>query len=236
MMHAVETDIDKVEVVPLLFSQQPAHHRPLLAAHVENLLLEPVFFIRAKVFHIDRILPHQFVDLRFERGGISKVVFDRVGRKKTTDADAIHLAWRIVWRHSHEDRLLAFARQLVPDSERLDGSRVCEGQLVVRMVGAIAESIDAERTRVLAGAHAHPGRDRDRRDHALQGSINPEIHQAAQVHQALIAKDDFGCGAVEAEYADFHVVRATLVTVTTRLPWCRTWPLRGSSRSWAPDR
>ena len=75
------------------------------------------------------------------------------------------------------------------------------------MVGAIAKSVHAERTRVLAGAHAHPGGDRDGRDHALQPSVNPEVHQAAQVHQALVAKDDFGCGAIEAEYADFHIVR-----------------------------
>ena len=48
------------------------------------------------------------------------------------------------------------------------------------------------------------------RDHALQPPVDAEIHQAAQVHQPLIAEDDFGCGAIESEHADFHVVRVML--------------------------
>ena len=131
VLHAIETDVDEMEVVPLLLGQQPAHYRPLLAAHVDNLLLEPVFLVGAKVFYVNRILAHEFVDLRFERGWIGEFIFDRVRRKKTADADAVHLPGRVIRRHSDDDRLLAFARQLVPYRERFDGSRVYEGELVV---------------------------------------------------------------------------------------------------------
>src|SRR5713226_7244311 len=199
VMHTIETDVHEVEIVPFLLGQQPAHNRPLLAAHVENLFLEPVLLVGAKVFYVDRILSHQLVDLRFERGWVGKVILDRVRRKKTADADAVHPTWRIVRRHSGDDRLFAFAGQVVPNRERLDGSRVCEGELVVGMVRTIAESVDAERTWVLAGAHAHPGGNGDGRNHALQPSVDAKVHQAAQLYQSLIAKDDFRCGAIQSE-------------------------------------
>jgi hypothetical protein len=39
---------------------------------------------------------------------------------------------------------------------------------------------------------------------ALQPSIDAKIHQAAQVHQPLIAEDYFRRGAIQSQHADFH--------------------------------
>src|SRR5690348_11997093 len=75
------------------------------------------------------------------------------------------------------------------------------------MIRPVAEAIEAERTRVLAGAHAHPRGDGDGRDHALQPPVDAEVHQATQVHQALVAENYLWGGAVEAEHADFHLVK-----------------------------
>ena len=78
------------------------------------------------------------------------------------------------------------------------------------MIRTIAETIDAQRTGVLAGAHAHPGGNCDGRNHALQPSVDSEVHQAAQVYQSLIAEDYFWGSAIQSEHADFHVVKVAL--------------------------
>ena len=44
-------------------------------------------------------------------------------------------------------------------------------------------------------------------NHALQAPVHAQVHQAAQVHQPFVAKDDFGRRAIKSEHADFHVVR-----------------------------
>src|SRR5215467_6649557 len=72
------------------------------------------------------------------------------------------------------------------------------------MVHPVAETIDAKRTRILAGAHAHPRRHGDGRIHALQPTIYTGIHQTTKIHQALITENDFGRGAVESENANLH--------------------------------
>ena len=78
------------------------------------------------------------------------------------------------------------------------------------LVRTIAESVDAERAWILARAHAHPGRNGNGRDDTLQPSVDAKIHQATQVYQSLIAEDDFGCGAIQSQYADFHVIKFML--------------------------
>src|SRR5947208_11427953 len=128
---------------------------------------------------------------------MSKVVLRRVWSQKASHADAIDFARRIVWRHADNDGPLPFARELVPDGKRLDGSRISETELVVGMIHAIAKPIDSERTRVLAGAHAHPCRNSNWRIHAFEASVKTGFHQPTQVYQTLVSKDDFGCGAVE---------------------------------------
>src|SRR5207247_11290174 len=49
VMHAVQTDVHEVKVIPFLLGQKPAHNLPLLLAHAENFFLEPVLTVSAKV-------------------------------------------------------------------------------------------------------------------------------------------------------------------------------------------
>ena len=180
MVHAIETDVHEVEIVPFLLGEQPAHHGPLLPIHAENFLLEPVLPVGAKVFYVNRVLSHQFIDLGFERRWIGKVILDRVRGKKTANTYAVHPPRRIVRRHSDDDRLLAFARQLVPDRERFDGRRVGEGELVVRMIGTVAEPVDAERTWVLITESPEGG-------WGIDGHANTNADIAAAARAALAA-------------------------------------------------
>src|SRR5580700_4934309 len=111
-MHAVKTDVHKMEVVPILLGNQPAHNLPLLTAHREDLVPEPVFPIGAEVLHIHGVLAYQFREPGLETCGISEVVLHCVRGEKTTDADTVDATRRIIWRHSDNDRLLPFARQV----------------------------------------------------------------------------------------------------------------------------
>src|SRR5476649_69669 len=77
------------------------------------------------------------------------------------------------------------------------------------MIAAVPESIHSKRSWILARGHAHPGRDCDRRNHALQKAVSSLAHQAPKIYQSLIAKDDFRGGTIQAKDADFHIQRYT---------------------------
>ena len=197
MVHAVEADVHEMKVVPFVLFQQPMDHLPLLFTHFENFVFEPVFAVSAEVLNINRVFADELIYLGLERCRMCEVILCGVRGEKTPNADAIYSPRRIVWRHADNDRPLPFPRELVPDSKRLDGSRVGKAELVVGIINAIAKSVYAERPRVLAGAHAHPCRNRNWRKHAFQASVNTCFHQTTKIHQALVAEDDFGGGAVE---------------------------------------
>ena len=59
--------------------------------------------------------------------------------------------------------------------DRADG----DAQAAIGMVGAVAKAIDSQRAGVLAGRHAHPGRDGDRRDDALEPPVSSRLPSAA---------------------------------------------------------
>src|SRR5215469_12681000 len=204
VMHAVEADVNKMKVIPLLVLQQPMDESPLLLAHFEDFIFQPVLAIGAEIFHVHGIVAHQIVDFRLERCGMGEVVLGRIGREKTSDADAVNAAWWIVRRHAHEDRALPFPRQLVPDGKSLDGSGIREAELVIGMINPVAESIHTERAGVLASRHTHPGGNRNGRNHAFEAAVDAGVHQAAEVYQPLVTKDDFGRSAVESKHTDFH--------------------------------
>ena len=94
---------------------------------------------------------------------------------------------------------------MVPDGELRDRSGVHDAEAAVRVIGAIAKAVDAERAGVLACTHAHPGRDGDRRNHALEAAPHALVHQAAEIFQPGIVENDTGCSAVQSQDADFHV-------------------------------
>src|SRR6266567_686072 len=98
------------------------------------------------------------------------------------------------------------------------------------MIGTVAESVNTKRTRVLAGAHAHPPRNGDGRNHAFQASVHAKVHQAAQVYQPFIAEDHFRYRAIQSKNANFHLVNVALFTATLCLPSILALPRRDTAR------
>ena len=94
VVHAVEADLDELEVVPLRVLQEVPHDLEMLAAHRVDLVLEPLLVAGAKSLDVDRILADQRGDLRLRRGRMRVDVRGGVGGEKAAHADAVHLARR----------------------------------------------------------------------------------------------------------------------------------------------
>jgi hypothetical protein len=177
----------------------------VLAAHFEDLLAKPSFVIGAETGNIHGVVTHEGADLVANFDGIGELVLRRVGREETADADAFDGAQRVTRRQPHDDGALVVAREVIPDGRLGDGTGVHEAEAAIGAVGAIAKAVDAERAGVLAGGHAHPRGDGDRRDDALEASPRAHAHQAVKILEALVAEDDFRRGAVETQNADFRM-------------------------------
>src|SRR5438445_1206005 len=124
------------------------HNLPLLLAHTENFIFQPIFAVGAKVFYVHRILADELINLRFETCRMREVVLSRIRSQKTSNADAIDPPRRIIRRHAYNDRPFAFPSEVVPHSERLDRGGVRETEFVVGIISPIAKAIHSERTRV----------------------------------------------------------------------------------------
>src|SRR5436305_5789365 len=83
MVYAVKPDINKVKVIPFLVTQEMPHHRPLLPAHLENLVAQPIFLFSAKSCNIRRIVTDQLIDLLLDLRRMSKFISTRIRRQET---------------------------------------------------------------------------------------------------------------------------------------------------------
>ena len=169
----VQPDVDEVEIVPLLGLEQVAHDLELSPAHGEDLVAEPGLVVGAEALDIDRVVAHQLADLVRELGRMSEDVLVGVGRQEAAHGEPVDPARGISRRHADDDRPLPLAGELVPDGRLGDRPRRGDPQARVGMIDPVAEAVDAERAGVLAGRQAHPGGDRDRRDHALEPAVAP---------------------------------------------------------------
>src|SRR5260370_29154722 len=147
VVHAVETDVHIVKIVPFLFGQQPAYDFPVLAAHLENLLTETAFVISAEAWHIHSVLAHQRTDFAANFRRISEVALRGVRRKETADANALDGAKRVTWGQAHHDGALAAAGEVIPYGRLCNRAGIHEAKAPIRAVGAIAKTIDTERAR-----------------------------------------------------------------------------------------
>src|SRR5271168_1261278 len=96
------------------------HYFPLLAAHLEYLILEPSFLIGSEAFDVGGILADEFRDFAFDPGRVGKIVLYGIRREKAANADAIDAARRIIRRHAYDDGPLPFPRKNIPHGEGLD--------------------------------------------------------------------------------------------------------------------
>src|SRR5712692_5783261 len=208
VVDAVETDVHVMKIVPLFFGQQPADNFPVLAAHREDLFAKPAFVVGAETGNVHGVVADKSANLVANLRRVGELVLHGIGREEAADADAFDGARGIARRQTHDNRAFAVGGEVIPDGRLGDGAGVHETEAAVSAVGAIAEAVHAERTRILAGGHAHPGRNGDWRDNALEAPPGAHAHQTAKILQAGVAEDDVGGGAVEAENADFRMRNA----------------------------
>ena len=181
VVDAVQADVDELEVIPLLGLDQVPDDLELRPAHREDRVAEPGLVVGAEAGDVDRVVAHQLADLVGELGGMGEDVLVGVGREEAAHGQPVDLARRVSGRHADDDRPLPLAGQVVPDRRLGDRPRRGDAQARVGVIGPVAEAVDAQRAGVLAGGQAHPGRHRDRRDHALQPAVAAHLHQPADV-------------------------------------------------------
>jgi hypothetical protein len=203
VVHAVEADLDELEVVPLGLLHEVADDLEVLAAHRVDLVAEPGLVVGPEPLDVDGELADELLDLGADSRRMRVHILGRVGREEAADGDAVDLA-RGKRGDADDDRLLPLAGDLVPDGQLADGAGVDDPEALVGVVDAVAEPVDPQRAGILAGGHAHPGRDGDRRDDALQAAVAAGVHQAAEVLQPLVAEEQLGGGAVETDDQDLH--------------------------------
>src|SRR5579862_4700375 len=181
VMDTVNADFDELKVIPFHAGHEVADHLEVLPRHVIDLVTQPVFVIGTKAFDIDRVFSYQTVDLLPDAGRISVIVGRGVGRHKAPDIHAVHAPWRKTGRHAHHHYALMLSSQDIPDRGLLNGSGIDDREAVIGIILAVTKSVNAQRSRILAGRHAHPCGYRDRRDDALQPAITAALHQPPNV-------------------------------------------------------
>ncbi len=92
----------------------------------------------------------------------------------------------------------------VPEPGLADGGAVRDVHRVVRVVGAVAEPVDAEVPGRPARHHAGPGRDRDRRHDRRQLAVRAPLHQARERGELVppTVEDERRLGAIEPDNHD----------------------------------
>src|SRR5262249_52369234 len=156
MLQAIEPDLDALEVVPLGVLEEVPHHGEVLAAHGVDLALEPALVIGAESLDVDGIVADEPFDLAAGLGRMGVAAFRRIGGEEAAAREAVDLAGRIAWRNADDDRTFPLACHLVPEGEFADRAGADDAELVVRVIDPVAEAVNAQRARVLAGRHAHP--------------------------------------------------------------------------------
>src|ERR1700758_4007669 len=92
--------------------------------------------------------------------------------------------------------------QDVPDGFLLYAGGVGNGQFVVAVVTAIAETINTELAWIATGHHAHPSRNRDRGNNAAQLAVHSGSNNTANVRKIIepAMKDQFWISAVQPDH------------------------------------
>src|SRR2546430_17296930 len=119
-MHAVQANIYEVEIVPHLLGKQVADHLPLLAAHLEDLLFEPILVIGSETGHVDGVFTHERGDLFLDLRRMREFIRRCIRREKAADAYAIYVSRREPGRHAAPKRDLSPLPRTIPDPRRLN--------------------------------------------------------------------------------------------------------------------
>ena len=133
VVHAVETDLDELEVVPLHAGHEMTHDPEMLARHVVDLVLQPGLVVGAEALDVHRVLTDQPRDLVLHRSRRGVVVLRGVGREKAADADAVDLSRRKARRHADDHGLAPGRAERIPNRRRGDRRGIHRAERIVRM-------------------------------------------------------------------------------------------------------
>ena len=185
VVHAVDAHLDHGEELPRPRVEQVLGEGEAPVGHLVDLAQEVVLVVRAEVADVEEVLADRLLDLPLEHGRERVLAVDRRGQE-AADHDPVERARRVGARDAEDDRGLAGARGEVPEARLLDRRRVGDEEVVVGVVGAVAEAVDAQVAGRPARHHAGPRRDGDRRDHGGEAAVCAALHEAGE-HGELVA-------------------------------------------------
>ena len=203
VMHPVRPHLDHREEPPRLRREQVLGEREAPIGHLVDLAEEVVLVLGPEVLAVEDVFADRLLDLASEHGRVRVSALDR-RREEAADQDAVQRPRWVGPGHAEHDRRMPRARDEIPEAGRLDRVTVRDEERVVRVVGAVAESVHAEVAGRLAGHHAGPGGHGDRRDHGGQPSVGAALHEPCDRRQlgAPALEHEGRLGAVEADDHD----------------------------------
>ena len=183
VVHPVVAHLDHREQLPGLRREQVLGEREAPVGHLVDLAEEVLLVLRAKVLDVEHVLADDLLDLAPQHRRV-RVLRLRRRRQEAGDHDAVERPRRERAGHAEDDRALAVARRVVPQARLLDRRAVGDEHLVVRVVGAVAEAVDAEVARRAARHHAGPRGHGDRRDHRGQPAVQAALRSGRRARAA----------------------------------------------------
>ena len=132
-----------------------------------------------EVVDVEHVPTRRRLDLRLQGLGMGVGHFGR-RREEARHHVADDRPWGIRLRHAEHDRPLAGPSEDVPETRLLHVGGIREGVRVVGVVLAVPEPVATELTRVLAGHHRGPRRNRDRGVRAGEPPPGTPLHQCRQ--------------------------------------------------------
>jgi hypothetical protein len=198
VVHPVEADLDEREQLPRPRLEQVLGEPEALVGHLVDLPEQVVLVVGAEVRAVELVLADDPLDLAREQRRVGERALAR-GRQEAADEHAVERPRRVGAGDADHDRGLAVARRHVPQPRRADRRAVGHAQVVVRVVDAVAEAVDAEVAGRAARHHAAPRRHRDRRVDRAQAPVTAARHQARERRQlvAPAVEHERRLGAVE---------------------------------------
>src|SRR5581483_2621931 len=204
VMDAVGSHLDEHEEIPVFFRDPLLDQLKTLFGHGVNLAQQVIFVVSAEVGNIYQVVAHRRLDLLHDgRGiGIGSLSVFRGGRQEATYLNAVDRFGGIGLRYAHRNHFFACARQHIPDAVGLHRVGVRQHMLLIRMIAAIAETIEAQRAGVFTRHHGTPCGDGDGGDAAFQLAPRTMIHHALKIGQLIapLFKNKLRWGAVQPDY------------------------------------
>jgi hypothetical protein len=143
VMDPIHAHLDEHEEVPGARAQEVLDEREALLRHLVDLVEDALLLIGAELLHVEDVLADELLHLPLERRRV------RVGALRVRGEEAghhlpVHRPRGVGLGDAHQDHVLAGLRQEIPDTRLLHARRVGDHELLVGVVAAVAEAVEAE--------------------------------------------------------------------------------------------